>query len=282
MDDKLGELQQAFDDLQQATGDFQIEMSLRGLRSVIPTIVNNTIPILDAVPGAVRTAVDDTFVDYVDNYESCVTVIVPVCTNPLDPLINQNTVGNQLGEQARVIAANAIVPYKNRLVALKDAVNASDDVFRAAIKAALQAVYDNRNFSRNINITYNFPLVGNRTVYNTTVTRTLLTGSNLTNIKLALDNVDNIEATSSIMISAQQIFDQLPLESAINTAKQEVEQGLAQIPSSLDGVGYTVVDGVYNAYAILSGEEYAVQFNVLNPDELASGVGRLIADLAVN
>ncbi|MCP4983572.1 MAG: hypothetical protein GY935_24105 [Gammaproteobacteria bacterium] len=43
-----------------------------------------------------------------------------------------------------------------------------------------------------------------------------------------------------------------------------VADGLAQIPT-LDGVGYTVDNGVYSAYAILDGRAYDVDFNVLSP-----------------
>ncbi len=276
MDDKIDEWHQAFEDLQQATADFELELSLNGFRTAIPAIVNAVIPILDAVPGTVRTEVDNAIVSYVDNYEVCVPVFG--CSNPLDPLIDQNALGNSKGETARRAAANAIVPYKTALINLKNAVNASDDVFRAAIKATLQEVYNRRTFSTTIKITHSFPLgIGTKTLYNKTTTRNIITGQNLTRLKFALDNVDNIETSSSIMISAGQFYDALPVEEAINTAKQEVADGLAQIPT-LDGVGYTVDNGVYNAYAILNGKPFNVQFNVLSPSELAAGIGRLIAD----
>ena len=278
MDDKIDEWHQAFDDLQQATGQFELELSLNGMRAAIPRIVDEIIPVLDGIPGTVRNEVDNNIVNYVNNYEECVNLgLGTVCTNPLDPLIDESRVGDQKGAEARDIAINAIAPYKTALNDLKNAVNAPDDVFRAAIKNALQLVYDRRTFQKTIKITYKFPLVGTRTVYNKTVKKDLLTGSNLTSIKTALDNVDNIETSSSIMISAQQFYDALPVEDAINTAKQEVEQGLNRIPT-LDGVGYIVDNGVYSAYAILDGKSYNVEFNVLSPSELAAGIGRLIAD----
>ncbi len=276
MDDKIDEWHQAFDDLQQATGDFKLELSLNGFRTAIPAIVDAVIPVLNGIPGTVRNEVDTAIVNYVDNYETCVPVFG--CSNPLDPVVNEQSIGDSKGEEARKIAAAAIAPYRTALVNLKNAVNAPDDVFRAAIKAALQAAYDRRSFSKSIKITYSFPLgIGTKTMYNKTVKRDLITGSNLTRLKFALDNVDNIETSSSIMISAQDFYDALPVEDAINTARQEVEQGLQRIPT-LDGVGYIVDNGVYSAYAILDGKSYDLEFNVLSPSELAAGIGRLIAD----
>ena len=40
-----------------ATADFEFELSLRGARQAIPAIVDNIIPVLDGIPGTVRTAV---------------------------------------------------------------------------------------------------------------------------------------------------------------------------------------------------------------------------------
>ena len=279
-DDMSGELIQAFDDLQTATANFELELSLNGLRSSLPIIVDNVITILDPVPGQVRTAVDNAIVNYVNNYEECVNFGFPigkVCTNPLDPLVDQNKLGNEKGEVARKIAADAVAQVNTALANLKNAANASDDVFRASIKNALQQAYNARTFSKKITISHNFPLVGTITLYNQTITRTVLDASPASKIKFALDNIDNIGITDGIRISAQQIFDAMPVQDAIDTAKQEIKDGLAQIPT-LEGVGYTVDTGVYSAFAILDGVKHEIFFNVLSPAELASGIGRLIAD----
>jgi len=278
-DDITDEVQRAIDDLQKATADFELELSLNGLRTSLPVIANNAILVLNPVPGDVRNAVDTAVVNYVNNYEVCTFL---GCTNPLDPLVNENALGNEKGEVARKAAADAIAPLKTALTNVKNAANASDDVFRAAIKNALQQAYNSRTFSKRITITHSFPLgLGSVTLYNKTTTKTVLSTANANAIKFALDNIDNIPITDGIRISAQQIFDALPVEDAINTARQELEDGLAQIPT-LDGVGYTVDTGVYSAYAILDGVQHEVFFNVLSPGELASGIGRLIADQSFN
>ena len=280
LDEKLVEVQQAFDDLQQATADYEFELSLRGLRSALPGLADAAISVLNAIPGTVRDEVDSAIVSYVDNYETCVNLgLGTVCSNPLDPVVNEQKLGDEKGEVARKQAADAIAPYKTALANLKSVANAaSDDAFRAAIASALQQAYNYLTFSKKITITASFPLgIGNKTVYDKTVTKTVISAANADKIKFALDNVDNIEATSNIRISAQQIYDALPVEDAITTARQEVENGLAQIPT-LDGVGYTVENGVYTAYAILDGKNYEVDFNVLSPSELAAGIGRLISE----
>lgn len=281
LDEKLVEVQQAFDDLQQATADYEFELSLRGLRSALPGIADAAITTLNAIPGTVRDEVDSAIVSYVDNYETCVDlgVLGKSCSNPLDPLVNEQKLGDEKGEVARKQAADAIAPYKTALTNLKSAANAaSDDIFRAAIASALQQAYDRRTFSKKITITASFPLgIGSKTVYNKTVTRTVISAANADKIKFALDNVGNIEATSNIKISAQQVYNALPVEDAITTAREEVENGLAQIPT-LDGIGYTIENGVYTAYAILDGKNHEVDFNVLSPSELAAGIGKLISE----
>ncbi len=281
LDEKLVEVQQAFDDLQQATTDYEFELSLRGLRKELPGIADTGITILNAIPGTVRNEVDSAIVSYVDNYETCVDlgILGKSCTNPLDPVVNEQQLGDEKGEVARKQAADAIAPYTTALVNLKSAANAaSDEQFRTAIASALEQAYNYRSFSKKIKITVSFPLgIGNKTVYDKTVTKTIISEENADKIKFALDNVGNIEATSNIMISAQQVYDALPIEDSINSARQEVEDGIAQIPM-LDGVGYTVESGDYSAYAILDGKNYEVDFNVLSPSELVSGIGRLISE----
>ena len=74
-------------------------------------------------------------------------------------------------------------------------------------------------------------------------------------IQTAANNVDKIPGAYTVKVNAQTIVDNLPTEQAINTAKQNVQSGLAQVPS-FDGAGYSVKqDGTKTAY-IDGGAEY--------------------------
>lgn len=269
MDAKIDEWHRAFEDLQQKTADFEFELSLRGLRSAIPGIVDNLLPVVNGIPATVKSQARDAAGSWYDKN----------CDFPCNQAISKSGLKNTVGNQAHSQAADAIKPIVNALNHLKSTVNASDEQFRDAIKAALKRALDNRTFSKKIVVKYDFGWpVGTKTVYSKTHTKAVLTGKNLIKIETAYANVDRIPATSNLMIQAQQVYDALPVEETINTAKQEVENGLAQVPTSLDGVGYTVDNGVYSAWAVLDGKTYEVPFNVLQPDELAAGIGRLIAD----
>jgi hypothetical protein len=122
-----------------------------------------------------------------------------------------------------------------------------------------------------------FPLVGKKTVYNETVTRTLIDAATANKILEAANNVYRITETSNIIISAQEIIDTLPVEDAINTAKNEVEQGLTKIPE-FNGMGYTVANDVVEAYVILGDQRYPVEFNVLSPVEAFNGISELLSN----
>lgn len=283
LDNKLDELQSAFDNLAAATAQYEIELSLNGLRESLPTIANTAIPILNGIPATVRNTVDTAVVNFINNYKTCTPIPFSekeVCIYPLkDGPFNSNSIGNSVGASARTQASNAIRPLVSALNLLKTtAEQADDELFKATIKNALQQAYNARTFSKKFTLKYNFAGFGNFTVYNKTFTKPVIPAPTATKIKLALDNVDNIQVTSNLKISAQQIFDALPVEEAINTAKQEVEQGVANIPGKLEGVGYKVESRLYTAYAILDGKRYEVSFNVLDPAELAAGIGELIAN----
>ena len=281
MDDKIDEVNQAVASLETLVSQFDgLELSLNSFRAAVPAIVDFVVPRLNAIPGQVRDEVDTAIVNYVNNYKKCVNLgLGTVCSNPLDPLVNESKLGDDKGAIARTTAANAIKPVVDALNDMKAvALLADDEQFKAGIKAALQEVYSRRNFSKKITVNISLPLgIGSYKVYDKTHSYKVLDDPTASKILLAIDNVDDLEATSSLKLDAQQVFDALPLEDAINIAKQEVADGLTQIPT-LDGVGYTVDNGVYSAYAILNGKAHNVEFNVLSPSELAAGIGRLIAD----
>lgn len=280
LDRELGRLQSAYDSLQQATADYELEVSLHGLRAALPTIAAQAINILDAVPDAVASAAKAGVVNYVNNYQVCVDFgpLGKSCSNPLDPLVDQNAIGDSVASTARTDATNAIAPIKAAMQNLSTQAQAGDDAsLREALRLALQTAYDNRIFSHHFHYTYSFPLVGTVTVYDATVTRTVIPAATADQIKTAADNVYRIQETSDLKIQAQQIYDGIPTDTVINQAKQDVAAGLAQIPT-FNGAGYTLTRS-YNqsAYILLGNERIEIQFNPLDPVAAIEGVADAIA-----
>jgi len=278
LDRELEKLTSALADLEQATAGYELELSLNGLRSAIPTIVDSVVPTLNGVPNTVYTAVRQGIIDYVDDYRTCTNVgLGTVCTNPLDLVVNQTSLGTSSGNTARNIAKTRIKPYVDLLNLIKNlSLSADDEQFKTGIKTALQNLYNNRNFDQTISVSVSLGLGITRN-FSKRVQFAVLDSPTATQVKNAIDNVHRIQETSDLKISAQQIFDAIPSDGIIARAKQEVQDGLAQIPV-FRGASFTVTNGSYTAQVLLGDETYDVDINVLSPTELLQGIGDLISD----
>ncbi|GAB1268064.1 hypothetical protein NBRC116493_13170 [Aurantivibrio infirmus] len=278
LDRELEKLTDALADLEQATADYELELSLNGLRSALPTIVDAVVSTLNGVPDTVYTSVRQGVIDYVDNYETCVNLgLGTVCSNPLDPLVNQASVGTTAGNTARNTARTKIKPYVDALEEIKAlSLSADDEQYKAGIKAALLKIYNNRNFDQTITVSVSLPLGLTRN-FSKRVNFAVLDTQTANRVKAAHDNAHKIQETSDLKISAQQIFDAIPSDAIISQAKQDVQDGLAQIPV-FKGAAFTVSNGSYSAQVLLGDEAYDVDINVLSPVELLQGIGDLIAE----
>lgn len=92
----------------------------------------------------------------------------------------------------------------------------------------------------------------------------------------AADNIYRIGETDSIRIRTQDIFDALPVREVLDTVKQEIADGVAQIPT-VEGVSFTVFTAGFEAAAIIDGDEYPIEFNFFDPEASATGFGDLLA-----
>lgn len=292
LDQQLDQLQESIDNLTNAIADYEFEVSLRGLRSAIPEIVDTSVGILNAIPGAVRDSVDAGVVNALR--DACRTYTIIPAT-PITPAVrettcaadhvNENSIGDSIGATARNQASNrvnTIIPQLSNLKTL--AQQADDESLRDALKQALEEVYAQRTFSLSLDLSYtvSFPIIGNQTftVYKNTWTRQVIPTDTANQIKTAAENVYRIQETSNIQFSMQNIVDALPTEEAINTAKQEVQNGLAQIPS-FNGAGYTVNGDSIEGYILLDNERKAIDLNFLNPEELLKGIGDYISSTII-
>jgi Putative Ig domain len=274
VDQQIAAAEQALAALETAVADYEFELSLRGLRVLLPGVADASIAILNNVPDLVRDAADAAAVDYIRN--ACVTVIFRVC---LKDLVDETAIGDQIGATARAQAATEAAPYIDLMQDLKQQALAGDsDALRTALRESLLTAYGNRVFSRTFGIGFTFPdPFGRVSVYNETFTRRIIPEDTAEDILFAANNVHRIAETSNIMISAQAIFDAFPSEQIFDFIRQQVSDGLAQIPV-LQGMGASISGGSVSAFVTFDDTDHPVGFNVLSPSEAIPGVADMIAD----
>lgn len=280
LDRQLADVAQTQQDLEDATADYELEVSLRGLRESLPTMMDQAVVTLNAIPGDARRDAESSTRSYMAS--ECVNLVFSrVC---LDDIAPANTIAQAAGNVAHTSASNAIVgPLASMMELKRRALEDDDESLRAALEVALNDAYDNRTvrFSASYAVNFGSPFNRRITVFSRTWNETVLSASNASSIRTAADNVFRIQETSDIRIDTQRIFDALPTEEILNRVKQDVEDGVAVIPS-VDGLGYVVSTGSYEPFVIISGEDRSVGFNVLEPSSVVEGVSDLLRDILVD
>ena len=167
------------------------------------------------------------------------------------------------------------------------AAESDDEILRAALKAALLAVYNNQTINQTISYSYSKKIdygIGSFTISKTftyKINQTVISPITAATVKTAADNVDKIPAAYTIQLNASAIVNALPTEEAITKAKQDVANGLTQVPA-FEGAGYSVSDGGSpTAYILLSGKKYEVGFNLLDPKSVQDNIIKLITGTVV-
>ena len=279
LDRQLAKVEEQLDALEDAISDYEFEVSLRGVRESLPAIMDAAITQIDGVPGAVYTSVYDGAVDVMEDEDNCVWAFGWWCLNDV---VDVGIVAQSVAGAAKVTAQRRIVAPRAAMVELKrQALMADDEALRQALVTALRTAYDNRKIAIDIDISYDFgTILGTWPLYKGTWRRSFLSSSNEAKLKTARDNAHRIQETSDIMISAQAVYDALPTKEIIAEVKREVEEGLAAIPIP-EGLGYRAAGTSVTAFVTVDGVDHGVEFNVLNPAEVLTGVSDLVADLLV-
>ncbi|MEM9571970.1 MAG: hypothetical protein AAF996_10915 [Pseudomonadota bacterium] len=276
IDDMLNGAEDKVAALQQAKTDYEFEASLRGLRPQLPVIADSVTAYLNALPGAVEAQAEQTTRNYINN--TCINsgLVKPCIRSVLSEQARDNIV-ESAGTNAREEVDEAIVtPLEVMAELKKQALEGDDDALRTALKAALQAAYDQRNLKKDVSIEHNFGFpFGRRTIYTTTVERQILNEAQQKTILDARNFVDYIPAASNTYIRAQDILDAIPADEVLQSVKAQVDESMDAIPE-VGGVGYIAEDSTYRAFLTIGGTDYDVGFNVLDPVALKQGVAELI------
>lgn len=277
-DDIVADKQQALEDLQTAIDNYEYEVSLRGLRGLIPNIADNAISTLNGLPNTVGDIVYTKVHDGIKAKQVTIGYCPVSCTRvPSNSAIRgyATTAKNS----ARSTTQSRIGSYVSAMQELKlRASQADDEQLRIALEHALRTAYDHRRFKTTISGKVNLPSPVSDYSYSRSFDYDIL-GANADKILQAANNVHRIQATSDIKVSASEYYERIPVDQSVDRARQELADGLSQIPV-FNGAGMTVKNGAYSAYILLDNVEYGVDdVNILDPADLLAGVTRKAAEV---
>ncbi|MFK7975462.1 MAG: Ig domain-containing protein [Halioglobus sp.] len=272
-----GEVDEATADLQEAIGSYDLAVSLNGLRTQLPGIADTAISRLNAIPESVRGTVYNEVVAGINDKRVCTIGCTP--SNAA-----RNALANTAANSARDAAIDAIAPDIRAFNDLKTrALQADDASLRDGLEQALRTAYANRRFNRTFSESVSFTIFGKRYTASgsKTVNVTLIDSPLDAQVLTAANNVQNIGASETVVISTQAIVDALPTQEILDSARAEAEEKTSRLPG-VESIGYTVVGGVYSAFVELNnGEVYEVGFNVLSFEDAVEGIAELLSEAIV-
>ena len=233
IDSAITKAETAIADLEKATEDYELELSLRGLRSAIPTIVSEAKKrIADEIAAGIKSGRDQANKILSDNN-------LALCSDDISKQVNK------LDD-----------PYIAALDRLEKAAKETNDneTTRKEIEAALRDLAKLNRLNKSITVTITggnkkvnnpspIPDVPACSIFSDDYKRTVsidvevLTPEQVALLNEAADNVKYIAETSDIKIKAEEILANIPSTEIMEQLKQDIQNGTKQIPS-IDEVGF--------------------------------------------
>lgn len=245
---RIEEAEATWNDLQDATADYEFELSLRGLREDIPPMIDDG---WDRLSKGVASAITQ-----------------------------QN--GEVWEDDFRTKIESADNVYYEQLTQLRNAAtNATDnETTRATLERELREMAGRKKFT----FAYSYSVFG-LVVYSTTITRTILSDAQANRLLEAADNVHRIGETSDRKIQMEQVYETVNERDLFEDVRDDLQDGLLRM-AAIDELGFVVVhdDGGFGLYAGIDGTRYeAGTISALTLGELAAGLrDRMIEALRVN
>ena len=258
----------ALADLEKATADYELELSLRGFRSAIPAIVSeakkriaNEIAagIKSGQDQAAKILSDEGLALCSDNIASQVNKLDDPYINALDRLNKAASETND-SETTRIEIEGALrdLAKLNRLKAsITVTITAGNKEVRVLGVVVTPTCTIKSNFDRTVSIDAE-----------------VLTSAQVALLNQAADNVKYIAETSDIKIKAQEIFDHIPAKEIMEQLKADIQNGTKTIPS-IEEVGFIKnhTTGKYSFYWIANGNKKELDdINILDPASIADAI----------
>ncbi len=217
---RIDEAEAAWNDVQEATQDYEFELSLRGLREDIP-------PMIDEGRAQLSAGV-------------------------ASAIAQQDGKAWESDFRSKITAADNV--YHDQLTQLRNAAtNATDNATtRAVLERELREMAARKIFS----FTYRYQVFG-VTVYSTTVTRRILSDTQANRLLQAADNVHRIGETSDIKVQMEQVYETVNERELFEDVRDDLENGVLRM-AAIDEMGFVVVhdEGSFGLYAGIAGEHY--------------------------
>ena len=261
IDAAIATTEQALNDLEEANKNYEFELSLRGLRSALPTIIDNANEIIDdAVDAGIKSGRDKAKKILDDNNRK-------LCDDNISSKVN-----------------GLVKPYRDALKRLKNAVSESKDnnQTRIELEDALRDLAKLNKIDKSVTITIehgpktsgcsikHLIRTDTRTV---SINRNILSSSQINTLNEAAANVKYIAEADGIRFDAQEILDKLPSLDELENLKSNVETCVAELTESIGDVGFVYNHETkrYTHFMVINGVEKEVtSFDIFNGKELIS------------
>ncbi|MGX1930727.1 hypothetical protein [Flagellimonas sp. 2504JD4-2] len=258
IDEAIETTEQAIADLEAANEQYELELSLRGLRAALPGIIDRAnAEINDAVTAGIASGRSQANKILSDNGRI-------LCSDNISSVVN-----------------SMVNPYRNALNRLRNAVDESNDntQTRNELEAALRqlASLDRINTSATVTIVHGHSTFGCGALWRLTATRTVtinepvLTSTQKAQLLEAADNVKFIAEAEGIKFDAQVIVDQLPTIEELEKLRDGVEACVAELAEGLEKSGFTYIHDTkeFIPFIVVNGEEKEVgDFDIFSSDAI--------------
>lgn len=244
--------EKALEDLKKAAENYELELSLRGLKEVIPGFINNANRIIDeSVAAGIASGRRQANEILSDNGRA-------LCSDNISNVVN-----------------GIVKPYKDALARLKKAIEGSDnndtEQTRIELEKALRDLIklDKIDVTANIRITH-----GNKKILfvpactqrsnvtrQVTIRETVLSAEYIAQLTRAADNVKYIGEASTIKIEAQLIVDRLPSIEDLENLRNSINDCVSKITDNIGDVGFRKnhTTNEYTYFVMINGEETSVE-----------------------
>jgi len=266
IDSTLAVAQDALANLEQATANYEFELSLRGLRQVLPSVISTA---LETIDDKVAEGIAEGRRRAEEEVSSRGAVY---CSDNIPSIVN-----------------GIVKPYRDALIRMRNAVNnqTDNDQTRVELEASLRQLANLNRVDKTVTATITWglpitacavPFTSNRDI---ALDFQVLTNEQVDQLNLAADNVKFIAETSDIMISAQAIFDAIPTQEILERLDQLKQDIANQVKSfsNFAGVGFIKNHNSGDfTFFIEQGDERTnvASFNPFDPDAI---IALLVPDL---
>ena len=237
------ELDAMYDDYQQSTSDYQFELSLRGMRTLIPAFCDSMQSVLNSIQRSAHRQIDQRWPWYAPGKSSA-----------------KSSVTSQI---------NAL---RTRFSTLKTRVLTGDDAtVRAALASAINSVLSNQVVRVSVS------------VLGTLYGRDVVDGTQESRLRTALSAIAALPSTSGRMVQTKTLWEQAPKRDSLMAAANDIAAGVAGAVPQITAIGFDQPFGQpsLTLFVVVQHQEQSstvsVEFDPVRPEEIGIAVGRLVA-----